>query len=380
MYNIIVFAMLPFAILMAAEYAYGVMRGRNTYRLNDTISSLSQGLISQWVGVCTLLFQVGLYSIAYHYVAVFGNADAWNCWYGWVAAVLLFDFCDYWLHRAGHEHNILWAAHVVHHQSEHFNFSTALRQESLTEVLGWPFFLPMAVLGVPPEMFGIAGLIVNVYQLWVHTEHVGKLGWFDKVFSSPSNHRVHHAVDDQYINKNYGGMLVIWDRMFGTFAEENEPCTYGTRVPLESRNPVWAIAAVYCSIAKDMWNTRRWSDKIRVLLMPPGWRPADVAERFPIVHSDIRKLDRYGRSRRSARWLAGTLFFLLALISGFFLWHADGLPWAQSALGALAFLAGVIGVERLLNRPSAPRSTSYSDQSQRVGSIGGALTGREPLT
>jgi sterol desaturase/sphingolipid hydroxylase (fatty acid hydroxylase superfamily) len=352
MYKIIVFAMLAFAILIVAEYAYGVMRGRNTYRLNDTISSLSQGLISQWIGVCTLLFQVGLYSVVYEHLAVFGNAKAWDSWYGWVLAILQFDFCDYWLHRAGHEVSIFWAAHVVHHQSEQFNFSTALRQESLVALLGWPFYLPMAVLGVPAEMFGMAGLIVLLYQFWIHTEHVGKLGWFDKVFSSPSNHRVHHATNDQYINKNYGGMLVIWDRMFGTFAEENEPCTYGTRVPLGSWNPAWAIAAVYCSIAKDVWNTRRWSDKIRVLLMPPGWRPADVAGQFPIV----RKVNRHGPSRRSARWLAGALFFLLVLITGFFLWHADDLPWAQSALGTLAFLAGVVGLERLLNRPSAPRN------------------------
>jgi hypothetical protein len=237
----------------------------------------------------------------------------------------------------------------VHHQSERFNFSTALRQESLTEVLGWPFFLPMAILGVPPEVFGIAGLTVNFYQLWVHTEHVGKLGWFDRVFSSPSNHRVHHAINDQYIDRNYGGMLVIWDRMFGTFAEENEPCIYGTRVPLDSSNPVRALTAVYGSIAKNVWNSRRWSDKLRVLLMPPGWRPADVAARFPVVHPDTGRVSRRGAPGRPARWLAGALFFLLVVISAFFLWHADRLPWAQSALGTLAFLAGIVGVDRLLD-------------------------------
>jgi sterol desaturase/sphingolipid hydroxylase (fatty acid hydroxylase superfamily) len=349
MYKIVAFAMLAFAVLMLAEYAYGVMRGRNTYRLHDTISSLSQGLISQWTGVCTLLFQVGLYSIAYQYVAVFGNAGAWNCWYGWVAAVLLFDFCDYWLHRAGHEYNILWAAHVVHHQSESFNFSTALRQESLTEVLGWPFFLPMAVLGVPPEMFGIAGLIVNVYQLWVHTEHVGKLGWFDKVFSSPSNHRVHHARNDGYLNKNYGGMLVIWDRMFGTFAEEKEPCVYGLREPPDRSSPLWALAGVYCSIARETLRAHRWRDKMRLPWMPPGWRPA-AAPVAPMAESRVAR--RFEAPRRSARWLAGVLFTLLALATGLFLSHADGLPWSYSACGTLALLLALTGVHRLLDGPS----------------------------
>jgi hypothetical protein len=210
----------------------------------------------------------------------------------------------------------------------------------------------MAVVGVPPQMFGMAGLIVLLYQFWIHTEHVGKLGWFDRVFSSPSNHRVHHAVNDQYINRNYGGMLVIWDRLFGTFAEEKEPCVYGTRAPLRSWNPLWAIAAVYCSIARDIRSTRRWSDKIRVLLMPPDWRPADAAKQVPIAPFDISKVTRYESPPGPARWLGGILFLLLVLVSGFFFWHADRLPWGESALGTLAFLAGLVGVERLLNRPS----------------------------
>jgi alkylglycerol monooxygenase len=352
MYRLVVLAMLAFAVLLVAEYAYGVMRGRNTYRLSDTISSLSQGLLSQWIGVCTLLFQVGLYSGVYEHLALFSDETAWDCWYGWVLAVLQFDFWDYWLHRAGHEVSVFWAAHVVHHQSEQFNFSTALRQESLVALLGWPFYLPMAVVGVPPQMFGTAGLIVLFYQFWIHTEHVGKLGWFDKLFSSPSNHRVHHAVNDQYINKNYGGMLVIWDRLFGTFAEEKEPCVYGTRAPLRSWNPLWAIAAVYCSIARDIRHTCRWRDKLRLLLMPPGWRPADVAEQFPVAPFDIGKVTRYDAPRGPAPWLGGIVFLLLTIGSGFFLWHADGLPWAESALGTVAFLFALIGVDRLLNRPS----------------------------
>jgi sterol desaturase/sphingolipid hydroxylase (fatty acid hydroxylase superfamily) len=329
--------MLVFAILIVAEYVYGVVRGRNTYRLDDTIGSLSQGLISQWIGVCTLLFQVGLYSMVCEHVAVFGNGSAWNSWYGWILAVLLFDFCDYWLHRVGHESSIFWAAHVVHHQSEQFNFSPALRQESLVALLGWPFYLPMAVVGVPPEMFVTAGLIVLLYQFWIHTEHVGKLGWFDRIFSSPSNHRVHHAINDQYINKNFGGMLVIWDRLFGTFAEENERCIYGTRVPFRSWNPLLAITSVYRELAKDIWHTRLWGDKIRIAFMPPGWSP--VGPREPV---------RQEASQSDARWLAGLSFLVLVAVSGIFLWHADSLPWGTSALGTLAMLAALMWVGRLL--------------------------------
>ena len=161
--------------------------------------------------------------------------------------MLLYDFLYYWLHRAGHEVNILWAAHVVHHQSEDYNLSTALRQTSTGGLLGWIFYLPMALLGFPVSVFVGVALIDLLYQFWVHTEQIGKLGWFDRVFCSPSNHRAHHAVNDRYLDRNYGGILILWDRLFGTFVEEDDRDRpiYGTRSPLRSFNPLWANAEVY---------------------------------------------------------------------------------------------------------------------------------------
>src|SRR5471030_394049 len=266
-----------FFLLIGIEFAYGCYKQRNNYRINDALSSLSQGLISQLVALLTQIFQIGLYAWAFEKVAVVSAPDFWDSWYGWICAVVLFDFCDYWLHRAGHECAVMWAAHLVHHQSQDFHFATALRQESTVILIGWVFYLPMAVLGVPPEEFAIAGLIVLLYQFWIHTEHIGKLGWFDRVFSSPSNHRVHHAVNDQYLDKNYGGMLVVWDRMFGTFAEEQEPCVYGTRSPLNSWDPVWAIVSEYWVLLNLSRQARRWPDKLKIWLKPPVWRPADLA-------------------------------------------------------------------------------------------------------
>jgi alkylglycerol monooxygenase len=267
-----------FAVLIALEWAYSWKTGRSTYRINDVVSSLSQGVLSQAVAVCTKLFQIGLYTFVFTKLALLPKLAWWSSAAGWLAAIVLFDFCDYWLHRAGHEIAILWAAHVVHHQSEAFNLSTALRQESFVPLFGWVFYVPMALLGVPPEQFAVAGLIVLLYQFWIHTEHIGKLGWFDRIFSSPSNHRVHHAINPQYINKNYGGMLVIWDRLFGTFAEENEACIYGTKPPLRSWDPVWAVTSGYAALAQDAMRTRRLRDKLRLWFMPPGWRPADLRE------------------------------------------------------------------------------------------------------
>ena len=166
-------------------------------------------------------------------MALVHNEAFWTTWYGWLLALVFYDFCYYWLHRAGHETAIFWAAHVVHHQSQDYNLSTALRQTSSGALLGWIFYVPMAMAGVPPLVFGIVALIDLLYQFWVHTEHVGKLGWFDRWFCSPSNHRVHHAVNDSYLDRNYGGILIIWDRLFGSFKEEDEKCVYGTRIALE---------------------------------------------------------------------------------------------------------------------------------------------------
>jgi alkylglycerol monooxygenase len=282
MEQLIVYIIPLFLLMISVEFAYGWYQQRNTYRLSDAISSLNHGLISQLVALVTQLFQIGLYARVYQRVALFPQAHFWHTVLGWIAAIVLFDFCDYWLHRMGHENSLMWAAHSVHHQSQDFNLTTALRQESTVVFIGWLFYLPMALLGVAPEQFAMAGLIVLVYQFWIHTEHIGKLGWFDKVFSSPSNHRVHHAVNDQYLDKNYGGMLVIWDRLFGTFAEEKEACVYGTRTPLQSWNPIWAITGGYWQLAKSALQMPRWQDKLRIWFKPPGWLPTGMTATGPV--------------------------------------------------------------------------------------------------
>jgi sterol desaturase/sphingolipid hydroxylase (fatty acid hydroxylase superfamily) len=180
-------------------------------------------------------------------VALFNDPDFWQSAIGVLVALVLYDFCYYWYHRASHEVAFFWGGHVVHHQSQHYNLSTALRQTTSGVAIGWVFYLPMALIGVPPLVFGIVALIDLLYQFWVNTEHVAKLGWFDRWFCSPSNHRVHHAVNDVYVDRNYGGISVVWDRVFGSFKEEdaNEPCVYGTRASLNSWDPLWANWQVY---------------------------------------------------------------------------------------------------------------------------------------
>lgn len=344
--QIIVLATPVFFLLIAIEFAWGYKKARNTYRLNDAINSISLGMLSQISAVFTRLFRVGIYTAIYSTVAIWPDSAFWTTWYGWLLALVFYDFCYYWLHRAGHESAVFWAAHVVHHQSQDYNLSTALRQTSSGALLGWVFYVPMAVAGVPPLVFGVVALVDLLYQFWVHTEHVPKLGWFDRWFCSPSNHRVHHAVNDRYLDRNYGGILIIWDRLFGSFKEEDEKCVYGTRKPLNSWDPLWSNAEVYWALLKDSWHARSWADKLRVWVKPPGWRPADVAARFPSPVFDIQAVQVFHppMSRR-VMWFGALQFMVLLQGVAAFLWFADRMPLAQSAvwLGVLAASLWAIG-------------------------------------
>ncbi|HUA81871.1 MAG TPA: sterol desaturase family protein [Dyella sp.] len=333
--RIMAWAIPGFFVLIGIELLIAKWRGRKVYYINDAINSLGLGVLSQIVGVFTKLFAVGIYAWFAAHVAI-GTLPANRAWV-WISGLLLYDLLYYWLHRLGHEVNVLWAAHVVHHQSESYNLTTALRQTGSGFLLGWIAYLPMALLGYPTEVFAVVALIDLLYQFWVHTEVIDRLGWFDRVFCSPSNHRAHHAVNDRYLDHNYGGILIVWDRLFGTFVEESDddPPIYGTRSPLQSWNPLWANAEVYWAMLKDSWHARSMSDKVRVWIKPPGWRPVDVAARFPKSAFDIAHA-RYNPPMSKA-WKIYCLaqFAVLLLIGVHFLNAAPALALAPAIAYAL---------------------------------------------
>jgi len=363
--QIIVLATPVFLLAIAVEWLVGLRRGRNTYRLADALNSIGLGIMSQLVGVFSKLFAIGIYTIAYQHAAIWRlPADA--LWV-WLFALLFYDLCYYWYHRLGHTVAVLWAAHVVHHQSEDYNLSTALRQTSSGWIGGWLFYLPMAIAGVPPLVFGTVALVDLLYQFWVHTQQVGRLGWFDRCFCAPSNHRVHHAVNERYLDRNYGGILIVWDRLFGSFQPEDDadPCVYGTRAPLRSWNPVWANLHTYADLARDAWRARRWSDKLRVFLMHPGWRPADVAAKWPKAPYDIAVFERYDPSVSRARAaVALVLFGTLLLATTTLLWNAHRLALGEQLGAALAIVAGLWAVGALC----APTRATTALQPGRVTS------------
>jgi alkylglycerol monooxygenase len=281
MEKVILYATPVFFGLMALEFVFGLAVKRNTFRINDSINSISLGVLSQVSGAFTRFWRIAIYTFIFEAVALWRLPET-SVWV-WIVALLAYDFCYYWHHRAAHQVNMFWGAHVVHHSSEAYNLSTALRQSSSNFWFTWIFYVPMAVAGVPPKVFAAVAIIDLLYQYWVHTEHIKTLGWFDRVFVSPMNHRVHHAVNEVYVDKNFGGILVVWDRLFGTFQPElpAEPCVYGTRSPLRSWNPIWANVQVYAHLFRDAWHAKSWSDKLKVFWSKPGWRPADVASRDP---------------------------------------------------------------------------------------------------
>ena len=198
----------------------------------------------------------------------------------WVAAFILYDISYYWMHRCSHEIKFLWATHVVHHHGEEFNLSTALRQTSTDFLFKWIFYTPILFLGIPPEIFVTVAGVNLIYQFWVHTEHIGRLGILDYIFVTPSNHRIHHAQNKEYIDANYGGVFIIWDRMFGTYIAEKPDIkpVYGTATPLSSWNPIWANFQIFSIMVKDTIKTKLWKDKIKVWFAETYWRPEDCIE------------------------------------------------------------------------------------------------------
>jgi len=291
----------PFFLLaLLVELAIDRRRGTGLYRANDAINSLSAGTLSTTIGYFTRLLPL----VAWGFVLEnFALIDMPLRWFDasprgialWITAALAWDFCYYWFHRFSHEISVLWAAHAVHHQSEDYNLSTALRQTSTGFIFGWVFYLPLFVIGFPLEVLVTVNAVNLIYQFWVHTQVIRRMGVLDRILVTPSNHRVHHAQNERYIDKNYGGMLILWDRMFGTFEDEREddPVIFGVRKPLASWNPFWANLQVYDYLLFDARNARRWRDKLGIWFRRTGWRPADVEARFPKRRADLTDFEKF---------------------------------------------------------------------------------------
>jgi len=298
--DLIAIAVPFFLLALLLELVIDRVKGTGYYRAADAINSLSAGTLSTTFGYFTRIVPTVIWAYAFQEFALLDLPLAWfdaspTGVLLWLVAMVAWDFCYYWSHRCGHEISILWASHAVHHQSEDYNLSTALRQTSTGFLFNWIFYLPLFLIGFPPEVLITVNALNLIYQFWVHTQLIGKLGFLDRILVTPSNHRVHHAQNAKYIDRNYGGILVLWDRLFGSFQEEldDDPVLFGVRKPLANWNPFWANLQVYAYLWFDAVRTRRWRDKIGIWFRRTGWRPRDVEMRYPKATFDSKTFQKY---------------------------------------------------------------------------------------
>lgn len=274
-FNPVILSIPLYFLLIGFELLFQIVKKVKLYRTSDAITNISCGILSQVTNALWGVLSIGMYQFVYERFAISTIADSvWS----WLILFVLVDLMYYWFHRASHEINFLWnTAHVVHHQSEDYNLSVALRQSSFGGVFSMVFYLPLAVMGFSTYAFLTVKGLNLIYQFWIHTEAISKLPpWFEYVFNTPSHHRVHHGRNPKYIDRNHAGTLMIWDRLFGTFQKEEELPTYGVTKPINTWNPLWANVLPIVDMAKQVISTPGILNKLKVLLFKPGWRPTSL--------------------------------------------------------------------------------------------------------
>ncbi len=319
--KILIIAMPLFLLLVLFEKWYGWRKGFDTVRTLDMISSLSSGVTNSTKDVLGLSVAIISYSWLVEHLTIYQVQSSWLLY---IIAFLALDFAGYWVHRLAHTVNFFWNNHIVHHSSEEFNLACALRQSISVYFRIYAFLLiPAAIFGVPQQVIAVVAPLHLFAQFWYHTRHINKMGWLEYVIVTPAHHRVHHAINPEYLDKNYGQIFIFWDRMFGTFQEERAdiPAVYGVTRPVRTWNPIKINFMHLWLLAKDAWHTKSWKDKLRVWLMPLGWRPADVIEKYPVIKiEDVYHFEKYDtpapKGMLAYLWIQ--LFCLLLLVSYLF--------------------------------------------------------------
>ena len=319
--KILLFAMPVFLALVLFEKWYGWYKGDDTVRQMDMISSLSSGITNVTKDVLGLSLAIITYAWLVGKVAIIHIKPGVAVY---VIAFVVLDFAGYWVHRIAHKYNIFWNNHIIHHSSEEFNLACALRQ-SISEIVKifTIFLLPAALLGVPATVIAVVAPIQLFAQFWYHTQHINKMGFWEKIIVTPSHHRVHHAINKEYIDKNFSQIFIIWDKIFGTFQNELPGIkpVYGITRPVQTWNPIKINFIHLWLLMKDAWHTKNWKDKFRIWLMPTGWRPNDVVEKFPVYKiEDVYNFQKYETKYSHAllTWSWIQLSMLLITISYLF--------------------------------------------------------------
>lgn len=319
--KILLIAMPAFLVLVLFEKWYGWRKGKDTVDNMDMISSLSSGITNVTKDVLGLSIGILSYGFLLKHLALF---NIQNTLLTYILGFIIIDFQAYWVHRWSHHINIFWNRHIIHHSSEEFNLACALRQSISSIVNLFTFLLiPAAILGVPTQVIATIAPLHLFAQFWYHTRHIGKLGFLEKIIVTPSHHRVHHAINPEYLDKNLAAIFICWDKWFGTFQEELDdvPPVYGITRPAATWNPIKINFQHLWLLMKDAWHTRNLWDKLRIWFMPTGWRPADVVDKYPVFKiEDVYHFEKYHPRHHPLlpTWSWVQLATTLLLISYFF--------------------------------------------------------------
>jgi len=314
--RILLIAMPAFLLLVLFEKWYGWYTGKDTVRNLDMISSLSSGITNVTKDVLGLSIGLLSYGWMVDHLALFTIQATWLTY---VIAFIVIDFQGYWVHRWSHHINIFWNRHTIHHSSEEFNLACALRQ-SISSVFEFFTFLllPAAIVGVPAAVIAVVAPLQLFAQFWYHTRHINKMGFLEKIIVTPSHHRVHHAINPEYLDKNLSQIFIIWDKLFGTFQEElpGKQPVYGITRPAATWNPVKINFQHLWLLIRDAWHTRNWRDRFRIWFMPTGWRPEDVVQQYPVKKiEDVYHFSKYDTKASMAlhtwSWVQITITLLL---------------------------------------------------------------------
>jgi sterol desaturase/sphingolipid hydroxylase (fatty acid hydroxylase superfamily) len=318
----------------------------------DTISSLSSGLTNIIKDSLGLVLVIVSYPILVDKLALF---EIQSTWLVYITAFIAIDFASYWNHRLSHKVNVFWNQHVIHHSSEEFNLPCALRQ-SISNLLGYfPFLLiPAAFLGVPANIISFLLPIHLFAQFWYHTKHIGKLGVLEYIIVTPSQHRVHHAINKEYIDKNLSAIFCVWDRIFGTFQKELDdvPPVYGVLKPVNTWNPILINFQHIWNLIKDAWYTKSWVDKLRIWFMPTGWRPKDVIDNYPVsIIDDVYNFEKYKSDASNALKIWSTYQLIVTTILLLFMFYNYGnIGFKNLLLYGFIIFIGIYGYTSLMDK------------------------------
>ncbi|MFZ5604202.1 MAG: sterol desaturase family protein [Pseudomonadota bacterium] len=349
--QIIAWATPVFLLLIFAEWWYSRRHALQLYRLNDSLSSLGCGVFTLLVELFAKSALLVLFAWVSQHAGMFEFSS--SSWITWVLFFFLFDFVYYWCHRWAHEINFMWGGHVPHHQSEEFNLTTALRQGALQDIFMWPIFLSLALLGCPADVFIVTMTISKLYQFWIHTRVIDKVPFIEGILNTPSAHRVHHGINDIYLDRNHGGTFMIWDRLFGTWQEETETPIYGVRKRYQSWNPVWAHFEWLWLLWQDALKSTDPRDLVRIWFKPTGWRPENVAQESPYPVPDLQHYRRFdSRVDATRQWLAVAAFGVALYANDVLLKNIATLSAWQILLAGAVVVVGLLACARLLGEPT----------------------------